>query len=424
MSRRLPAEDAAPAPRRHGTFGAAVSLLFTRRFGTFWVASLLSSIGTWTQQVAEPWLLLTIGASSFMVGLDSFAATAPAWLLTLVGGALADRGDRRRIIAGFQSVQMLCPIAIVVLLATHRVEAWMVIALSVVVGVTDALSMPSFQSIVPTIVDHEDIASGLALNSTQFSLSRIIGPSIAGVLMTTVGLMACFAVSAASYWPFIGVALWILPRRAAPVRAESAARVHPLAALAHVLRQPVVRGALGAVLTTTMLCTPLVTFVPVLVRDGFHGGGAEFSAALASFGVGGLIGAFALLSIRPSVDRRRIAAVAAIGCGALVFGAGATPWLWTVPVLLAGAGAAIAITNTSANTIVQSTAAPGMLGQTVSLYMFTMNAGISIGALLTGAIVATAGIRAALMANGVMAAALHLANAVAWLRAPATDLTS
>src|ERR1700691_5333174 len=148
-----------PRPSGMSTFRESISLLATRRFGTFWFASLLSSIGTRAQQVAEPWLLLSLGASSFLIGLDSFAMNAPVLLLTLVGGVLADRSDRRRVITLFQSIQMLCPAAIVVLLITGRVHPWMIIALSVVVGVTDALSMPSFQSIVPSIVTHEQIGS-------------------------------------------------------------------------------------------------------------------------------------------------------------------------------------------------------------------------------------------------------------------------
>ena len=90
-------------------FGKSVDLLFSRRFGTFWFATLLSNIGTWAQSVAQPWLLLTLGASSFLVGLDAFALGAPVWLLTLVGGVLADRADRRLVITLFQSIQMLCP---------------------------------------------------------------------------------------------------------------------------------------------------------------------------------------------------------------------------------------------------------------------------------------------------------------------------
>ena len=105
------------------TFRESLGLLTTRRFGTFWFASLLSSIGTWAQQVAEPWLLLSLGASSFLIGLDSFAMNAPVWLLTLVGGRLADRSDRRRVIASFQSIQMPCPTAIVLVLVTHSVRS-------------------------------------------------------------------------------------------------------------------------------------------------------------------------------------------------------------------------------------------------------------------------------------------------------------
>ncbi len=158
------------------TLGSSVSLLWTRRFGTFWFASLLSNIGTWAQQVAEPWLLLSIGATPFLLGLDSFMMNAPVLLLTLAGGALADRADRRRVIAWFQSIQMLCPTLVVVLLLGGSIRAWIIIALSLVVGVTDALSMPSFQSIVPSIVPRERIGQGLALNSTQFNLSRFSGP--------------------------------------------------------------------------------------------------------------------------------------------------------------------------------------------------------------------------------------------------------
>ena len=172
------------------TFRESLSLLATRRFGTFWFASLLSSIGTWAQQVAEPWLLLTLGASSFLIGLDSFAMNAPVWLLTLVGGALADRTDRRRVITLFQSIQMLCPDRDRRPAGRAARQPWMIIVLSVVVGVTDALSMPSFQSIVPSIVEHEQIGAGLALNSTQFNLSRVLGPSLAGVLMVSFGAMA------------------------------------------------------------------------------------------------------------------------------------------------------------------------------------------------------------------------------------------
>lgn len=368
--------------------------------------------------MAEPWLLLTLGASSFLIGLDTFAMNAPVWLLILVGGALADRSDRRHVIALFQSIQMLCPVAIVVLLATGRIHPWMIIVLSVVVGVTDALSMPSFQSIVPTIVNREQVGRGLALNSTQFNLSRILGPALAGVLMSGIGVMACFVVSAASYVPFIGVALWILPRRTPePPRADAPPRSHLLVGIGEILRQRHLRGALLTVLATGMLCAPLVTFSPVLVKTVFHGGAGRFSAALVAFGAGGLLGAAGLLSIATSVDLRRLSSGFALAHGAVLVLTALNPWFWGLPPLLVLAGASMTISNIAANSLLQATASPRLLGRTVSLYMLAMRGGMSIGALLTGAAVSLLGVQHALLLDGVAAVVVQAALAPIWFRA-------
>jgi predicted MFS family arabinose efflux permease len=369
--------------------------------------------------VAEPWLLLSLGASSFVIGLDSFAMNAPVLLLTLVGGVLADRADRRRVIAGFQSLQMLCPVVIVALLIAGHVHAWMIVGLSVVVGVTDALSMPSFQSIVPSIVRRDEIGAGLALNSTQFNLSRILGPSVAGVLMSSVGVMACFVVSAISYVPFIGVALWILPRGRPPRPAAVPHGGNPFAGVGAILREKQLRGALLTVLTTSVLCAPLVTFSPVLVKDAFHGDASRFSIAVAAFGVGGVLGAIALLGVPAGTDRRRVSAALALVGGAALVLVALSPWFWAAVVLFALAGAAQTISNTAANTLVQATARPGVLGQTVSLYMLAMRGGISLGALLTGAAAGLLGVRHALMLDGGAAVVIEAAIAWTWIRARA-----
>jgi predicted MFS family arabinose efflux permease len=401
------------------TLRESLRLLATRRFGTFWFASLLSSVGTWAQQVAEPWLLLTLGASSFLIGLDSFAMNAPVWLLTVVGGALADRADRRRVIALFQSIQMLCPAAIVVLIVTGLVRAWMIITLSVIVGITDALSMPSFQSIVPSIVKREEIDRGLALNSTQFNLSRILGPSLAGLLMSSLGAMACFAVSAASYVPFIGVALWILPRwKSASRSAEAPPRRRTLDGVREILGERHLRSALLTVLATGVLCAPLVTFSPVLVRDVFHGGAGRFSTAVASFGIGGLLGAAGLLSVAPDIDRRRLSSGFALGYGAVLALTALNPWFWAMPPLLVLAGASMTISNTAANTLLQTTTSPHLLGQTVSLYMLAIRGGIAIGALFTGVLVSLLGVRHALLMNGLLAMVVQVVLARMWFRVP------
>ena len=118
---------------------SSLAPLRTRRFALFWGGSLLSNIGTWMQQVAEPWLVLSMSGSPVLLGLDTFAMDAPTWALTLFGGVLADHADRRRVIFLFQFIQMFCPLILVLLLLTGGLRVWIIVLLSLVVGITDAL---------------------------------------------------------------------------------------------------------------------------------------------------------------------------------------------------------------------------------------------------------------------------------------------
>ncbi len=401
-------------------FHASVQLLRTRRFGTFWFASLLSNIGTWAQQLAQPWLLLSLGASPFVLGLDAFALAAPVFLLTLVGGALADASDRRNTILKFQSLQMLCPIAIVLLLWFHAAQPWMVIVLSLVVGITDGLSMPSFQSIVPSIVEKKQIPTGIALNSTQFNLSRILGPAIAGVLMGSVGAMGAFGVSALSYVPFILVALWVLPRGVVRSSAHPQTpgftweRLH--ANVREILGQPVLRGALTTVFISGLLCAPLMVFCPVLVQQSMHGDIGHFSLAVGAFGVGGLLGGISLLGLDVNRNRRPIASAFAGLYGLMVVLASQAVSVWGLTLLFACAGYAMTMSNTSANTLLQAASSSAVRGQTVSMFMLVMRGGMALGGLITGISIGLLGVREALLLNGVLAVLLQSTIAFYWWR--------
>ena len=400
-------------------FRESLDLLRTRRFGTFWFASLFSNIGTWAQQVAQPWLLLSLGASSFLVGVDAFAMSAPVWLLTLAGGVLADRADRRRVITAFQSAQMLCPTLIVVLLLADAVHPWVIILLSLVVGITDALSMPSYSSIVPSIVDHDQIPAGLALNSTQFNISRIAGPALAGILMASVGIVGCFIVSAVSYLPFIGVALWILPRRIEKQWSlGSLNMLRPFGDLGNITRDTQLRGALLTAFSSSFLCSPLITFCPVLVRNVLHGDATHFSATIGAFGIGGLLGGISLLAVSASRDRRWLGSSFAAAFGLLLVAVALDPWLWLLPWLLVLTGIAMSVTNISTNTLLQTAAPPTFRGRTVSLFMLVSRGGMALGSLVTGLSVSFMGIREALLLNGIAAIVLQVQIARTWLRSP------
>jgi MFS family permease len=402
-------------PRPGTPLRQSLELLFTRRFGTFWLASLLANIGTWAQQVAQPWLMLSLGASPILLGIDAFAGGAPALLLIFVGGTLADRSDRRRVIATFQSIQMLCPVLLVVLLVAGQVDPWIIIAMSLVVGITDALSMPSFQTIVSSIVDKDRLAAALGLNATQFNLSRILGPAIAGALMAGVGATGAFAVSAASYVPFILVALWILPRRMPrPDDAPPLDRTSAMQAIRHVAGDTALRGALLTVFVTSTLCSPLLTFSPILVRDAFAGNVAHFSGAVAAFGLGGLLAAAGLLTVDARRDRRPIATTFALAFAGTVVLVALDPWAWGLPLLFTLAGLAMTASNVSINAFIQVTAPPSLRGRSISLFMLAMRGGMSIGGLLTGLSVSWLGVRHALLVNGLLAALLLAINGLNW----------
>jgi len=399
-------------------FKQSIHLLLTRRFGTFWFASLLSNIGTWAQQVAQPWLLLSLGASPFLLGLDAFALGGPVLVLMLVGGVLADRADRRRVIAWCQSIQLLCPILLVVLLLNGAVQPWMVIVLSLVVGITDALSMPSFQTIVSSLVDKSQLPRGIALNATQFNLSRILGPSLAGVLMASVGAVGAFAVSAASYVPFIAVALWILPSAAAVAqRPADAASTGLFVGARGVLREPALRSAVLTVLVGSLLCSPLITFCPVLVKQVFNADISHFGLTMSAFGAGGLLGALGLLTIDPRRDRRPMGAWLAMGYALVVVLSAVNLWAWGLPVLFVLGGVCMTAGNASANAFLQAATPAAMRGQAISLFMLAMRGGMAVGSLLTGVTVGWFGVQRALLLNGLLALVALWVLRRAWLRA-------
>ncbi len=398
------------------TFRRSLSLLFTRRFGTFWFATLLSNIGTWSQQIAEPWLLLSLGASPFLVGLDSFAQGAPVFLLILVGGAMADQLDRRWLILRFQTAQMLGPILIVILILTRTIEPWVVIGVSLLVGITDALSMPAYQSIVPSIVRHEQIGTGIALNSTQFNLSRVLGPALAGIVIGAVGLAGAFAINALSYVPFILVALWILPRGQTGEQGFDRARL--VRGFREIAAQPNLRAALATSFATALFCAPLFTFTPVIVRDVVDAGTAFLSLSAAAFGAGGLIGAVGLLGVEPNADRRPIASWSALAHAAVVTAAALAPSRAGLPVLLFLAGSAMTVSNASVNTYVQTRVPATLRGETVSLFMMATRGGGALGALATGALVHIAGVQHALLLDGLLALCAQWAIGGFWRRLP------
>jgi predicted MFS family arabinose efflux permease len=238
--------------------------------------------------------------------------------------------------------------------------------------------------------------------------------------MAGIGAAGAYAVNAASYVPFILVALWILPARArvTPLPADE---VQPMdsrtlfAGVREVAREPALRNALLTVLVTSSMCVPLITFCPLLVKQVFQGEIGHFSLVIGAFGAGGLLGATALLAVDPGRDSRAISSAFALVFALLVALAALAPWFWALPVLFVLCGAAMTISNASANSLLQSVAPERIRGQSVSLYMLAMRGGVALGGLTTGVTISLLGVGRALLLNGVLALLAHFALRRAWL---------
>lgn len=376
----------------------------TWRYLVFWTSSLLSNIGSWMQDVAQPWLVLSLSGSPFWVGVTGFAASIPGLLFTLPGGLLADRFDRKKITLLLQAVQFLFVLSMLVLLITGRLKVWMIITISFIVGLTDALCNPSLQTIVPSLVARKNIPRAVALGSTQFNLSRILGPVIAGVVIVRFGMVACFTANAASYLPFF-IAIWfIYPGKMdrEPVQSRPLDQFREIKGL---LRIRHIRLPLITVFCASFFCGPLVTFCSVLVRDVFHSGVGRFGWAMTAFGAGALLGAASsFISLPASFGRNRLAAIVAIVQAFLLVAVALNRSCPLLFVLLVLAGAAQITINISVNAFLQENAADAQRGRVVSLYQLAMYSGISLGALLTGLVVAEFNIADALLLNGCLAA--------------------
>ena len=366
------------------------------------------------QQVAQPWLILSMSHSSFLVGVDSFVLNAPAWMFTLWGGVLADRVDRKKLILSLQFLQFICVVILLGLLVWGRLQVWILILISFFIGSTDALSMPSFQSIIPSLVKPAEIPRAIALNATQFNLSRILGPIIAGLVMARFGAVACFGANAFSYVPFFISVFWMFPRSsgsspivhtALPPNSKPSTHWRDYKRL---LKTSELRAPLTTIFITSLFCGPLVTFCPVLIRDVFHADVGEFGGAMAAFGFGGLIGAgLGLILASARINRGRFATFLGMTFALLVVLISLNRSLIALSVLMVLAGIALTTSNIAASSFLQENTNNHSRGKVVSLFQLALQGGLSLGGLLMGLTSAQLGVSRALMVSGVIAIVLQ-----------------
>ena len=378
-----------------------------RDFRVLWFGAFTSTIGTWMQKVAQNWLVLTITgpASAFFLGLDSFLGELPILLFTLIGGVVADRHDRRRLLLASQYVQMTAAFTLAALVYFNVVHIWHILALSVMTGLAQAFGGPAYQSLLPSLVEKEHVPNAIAFNSIQFQLSRVIGSLFAGATFAAFGMVVCFGLNGISFLAVIVAILSLHIRHVPPT--SSAPMHHQLQSGFAFVRAN--HGLIGlAVLgfATTFLGNPLLTFLPVFTHDVFGGGVKEYTYLLASAGGGAVIGALVVAWHGKFRHMGRTLLMVQFMFGLLIVTFALLRVFWVNAIVLFAAGACMVMVSAMLSSLVQLNATNEMRGRVMSIYMVSFRGGMPLGSLAGGWMATATNTSSVLIVNGVLLTAV------------------
>jgi MFS family permease len=361
-----------------------------RNFRIVWFAALGSTIGTWMQNYAQAWLVFEMTKSSFYLGLDTFLAQLPVLLFMLIGGVVADRYDKRRLLTGSQYVQMFSAFTLTALILTGHVSVWSIFALSFVSGCGQAFGGPAYQSMLPTLVPRRDLPNAIALNSTQFNLSRVLGPTTGGIVLAMVGAAGCFGLNGLSFF-FV---VFALSRLRLPPHVMSttrpALREELRSGLHYVRDHGLVRTLTILVFVSTFLTMPVLTLLPAFATNVLTSSTLQpqtrLSLLLACQGLGAIVGALTIGSLGrfKHMGRTLLLVQIVVGCLAALFAQSHTLLLSLVLIFVLGMFF-MALFSISFS-LVQLTVPDELRGRVVSIYMVALRGGWPLGGLVAGAL--------------------------------------
>ena len=389
--------------------------LRVRNYRLFAVGQVVSLTGTWTQTIAQDWLVLQLsGNSGTALGVVTALQFSPTLFLTLYGGVLADRMDKRRMLILVQAAMGLLALAMGLLVVSGAAALWHVYILALALGVARAFDVPTRQSFVSELVGADLLPNAVALNSATFNTARIVGPAIGGLVIAWVGVGEAFLLNAVSFLAVIA-ALWRMDPaelfRAAPaLRAPGQVRE----GLRYVWGRPDLMMVTVLTLVVGTLGMNFNLTLPLLARVEFGVGAAQFGLLSTAFAAGALCGA--LVGTR---RRTRPRATVMLGFGAafgvLEIAVAFAPSFLLAAVLLVPTGAFLIAQNNAGNSRMQLGAAPGLRGRVMALYMLVFMGGTAVGAPIMGAICEAYGVRTGLVVGG--AATVLTAGGLAAFRA-------
>jgi predicted MFS family arabinose efflux permease len=378
-----------------------------RDFRLMWFGACTSSIGTWMQIVAQGWLIYRLSHSAFLLALDQFLGGIPIFLFSLIGGVVADRMERRKILLASQYVQMASAGLLTILVTTGYVHVWHILCLSFISGFAQAFGGPAYQALIPTLVDREDMPNAIALNSIQFNVAIMVGPALAGQALARLGEKWCFGLNAVSFLAPV-VSLLMIRARFLPIKTTESVFTSLKQGILFARQQSSMEALIVLAFCMTGLSMPMRTYFPVFVKDIFHRGPETYGNLLALMGLGSICGSLGIASAG-NIKRKGLIALAALFClGAGISGFALSKSLPLSEAVLVLVVASMMAVFATVNSLVQLITTNEMRGRVMSVYNFAFRGGMPMGNLLSGWLVPLFTAPVVLSVNGFLLIVLAL----------------
>ena len=382
----------------------------SRNYWLYFIGRAVSQFGTWMQRTAVIWVVYSITHSAFLIGVTIFAEQFPSFLFSFAGGVAADRYDRFQIIRITQITSMIQAVLLALLVYTGHTVVWEILVLSVILGIINAFDVPARQSLVHVVVaDPSDLSNAVSLTTATASLAQLVGPALAGIVLSAWGASVCFLINAASFGGVI-VSLILMKLPAIEPKKSGKTLLGEFSeGLAYVRRTPAIGQIILLVAISSLLVLPYNTVLPVFAKVVFKGGAATFGYITSFVGVGAVLGTIFLASRKPESQLRRIVFVSTIfmGAGLICFALTKNFAVAMFFAVLVGFGGMTQFTV--CNIMVQSESEPDMRGRAIGILLMAIFGMMPLGSLLVGGLSQRVGAPATVLGEGVISIVVALA---------------
>jgi len=380
-----------------------VRALRHRNFQLFFGGQLISLIGTWMDNMAEAWLVYRLTGSSLLLGTVAFCGQFPVFLLAPIGGMAADRFNRRYIVIATQLSSMVLAGFLAGLTLTHRITVWEILLLDTLQGVVNAFDIPARQAFLVEMVGREDLMNAIALNSSMFNGARILGPSMAGILVATIGEGWCFFTNAVSYIAVIAGLLLMNVQHVPRAATKATPFENILEGFRFVRRTGPIWAIMLLIGVVSLVAVPYSVLMPIFADRILHGGARALGILMSAAGVGALLGALTLATRSGVRGLGRWIAYSAAGFGLSLILFSLSRWFWLSVALLVPVGYGVMLQMSSSNTLIQAMVPDDLRGRAMAVYTMMFMGMAPMGSLLAGGMAARIGAPWTVAIGGVVA---------------------